>query len=392
MIRTAKPYVERRDNRITGGSEGRISLEDRKRVGLGESQRTHLESRTHQLKHGMPYDTIHAVTPESLVYRGDRQFELVEAGAAPLAANEARIEVGAVGICGSDVHGYMGLNDRRQPGTVMGHEVAGRVTEVAAGVDFEIGEVVAVWPIVSCGSCALCLADLPHLCRERQLYGCVPELAGGFATEMVVPGANLVRLPAEVTVELGALVEPLAVGHHAAGLLDRPLGSVGIIGGGPIGIAAAIAATRSGAQSVVVVEPIADRRQALQRIGLTAVAPESGPTSLDTVFECVGFGETVRAALAMSRPGGTVTMIGVAEPEVTIPVTSLVIEERALVGSSAYTLGDFHKAAESLADGRFDFAAMIEARADLEGVPNVFSAYASNATTAIKTIVVPGGV
>jgi threonine dehydrogenase-like Zn-dependent dehydrogenase len=329
---------------------------------------------------------------EQLVYSGDRRFELVEAASQPLAADEARIAVGAAGICGSDVHGYAGLNDRRKPGTVMGHEVAGRVVEVGGGVvEVEPGALVAVWPIVACKSCAACVAGRSHLCETRRLYGCVPELPGGFATEMVVPAANLVALPPGVGVELGALVEPLAVGLHAARLAGGHLGTVAVIGGGPIGIAAAVAAIRHGADSVSVVEPVAARREALQGIGLVAVAPEAAPEGVDTVFECVGNDATVNAALAASRPGGAVAMIGVAEPQVTISVVQLVIEERRLLGSSAYTLDDFRDAAVSLGDTRFDLATMIQARATLAATPATFKAYEERQTTAIKTLVVPGG-
>lgn len=324
-----------------------------------------------------------------LVYQGDRTFELTEVAPPPLSAGEARVAIEAAGICGSDIHGYVGLNDRRPPGTVMGHEVSGRVIEVGEGAGIAPGTTVAVWPIVACGICDACVAGRPHLCGHRRLYGCDPGLPGGFATEMVVQADHLVELPPTLDVELGALVEPMAVGLHAVRLAGATPGSVAVIGGGPIGIAAAISAINEGAGSLTVLEPVAARREALARIGLDARPPEDAPTDLDLVVECVGFESTVRAALAISRPGGRIVMVGVAETEVTIPVMPLVIEERSLIGSSAYTLTDFRDAAALLGDPRFDLAAAVERHTDLEGAPDVFRAYAEKQTTAIKTLVVP---
>lgn len=325
-----------------------------------------------------------------LIYRGERRFDLAEdTNAAPL-AGEVELEVIAAGICGSDIHGYAGLNDRRPPGTVMGHEVVGRVLAIGSNVDLEIGDVMAVWPIVACGACELCRTERPHLCQSRRLFGCTPELPGGFATRMTVPAENLVPLEPGVAEELGALVEPLAVGHHAVRLTRRCLGDrVGVVGGGPIGIATAIAARRQGAAEVTVVEPVAERRRTLVAMGFEAVTAGDSPRDLETVFECVGKRATVRAAVDSTAPGGTVVCIGVAEPELEIPMVALVIEERRLLGSSAYTREDFVAVARSLGAGDVDFDRMIEARTDLAGAPATFAAYAAGETAAIKTLVIP---
>lgn len=326
---------------------------------------------------------------QQLVLRGCRQLELVDERASSPGPGEVRIDVIAAGICGSDIHGYLGLNDRRQPGTVMGHEVVGRVVDSGDGVDLAIGAVGAVWPIVACGACRACRAGSPHLCADRRLFGCTPELPGGFASQMVVPAANFVALPATVPVQWGALVEPLAVGEHAVGLLAGQLGRVCVIGGGAIGIAVAIAAQRQGADDVLVVEPVAARRARIESIGIAAVPPDRAPHAVDTVVECVGKDETIRDAIAVSRPGGTVVVVGIAEPEVTIPLVALVVEERRLLGASAYTRDDFEAAAESLSDDGVDVGGMIEASTDLAGAPQAFEEYASGAASAIKTLVMP---
>jgi threonine dehydrogenase-like Zn-dependent dehydrogenase len=327
-----------------------------------------------------------------LVYRGDRRFELADAELGPPGSGEVVLEVIAAGICGSDVHGYAGLNDRRPAGTVMGHEVVGRIAALGPGAALGAGDVVSVWPIVACGTCDLCATGRPHLCLTRRLIGCTPELPGGFAQRMTVPEANLVPLPAGVPASWGALVEPLAVGYHAVSLAGDTLGArVGVIGGGPIGIAAGLAAQRRGAE-VVVLEPIAERRAVLDRLGLEAVAPEAAPRALDTVLECVGRESTIRAALAATSPGGTVVCVGIAEPEVSIPIVPLVIEERRLLGSSAYTHADFLAVARSFAGEGADLGVMVEATTDLAGAPQAFAGYAGGSLTAVKTLVFPNDV
>jgi threonine dehydrogenase-like Zn-dependent dehydrogenase len=294
---------------------------------------------------------------------------------------EAVLEVIAAGICGSDVHGYAGVNARRPAGTVMGHEVAGRVSST--------GDIVAVWPILACGACASCAAGRAHLCEARRLYGCTPELPGGFATTLTVPASSLVPLPEGVPPEWGALVEPLAVGHHAIALAGPGPGDrMSVIGGGPIGIAAAIAARRAGVEDLVVVEPMSSRRDTLAALGLDAVAPEDAPRGVDVVAECVGHTHTVAAAIAASRPGGTVVCIGIADPEVPLPWAPVVIEERRLVGSSAYTLDEFRAVAASLAGGDVDFGRLIERRIGLEEVGVAFDDYVAGRTSAIKTLMV----
>src|SRR5919201_533774 len=116
-----------------------------------------------------------------LVFHGPWKLAVEEAEPPPLAADEVRVAVHSVGVCGSAIHGYAGINARRQPGMVMGHEAVGTVAEVGAAVEgVEPGQRVVVDPILSCGRCDLCLAGHDKLCESRPIYGCVPGLAGAY--------------------------------------------------------------------------------------------------------------------------------------------------------------------------------------------------------------------
>jgi len=146
-----------------------------------------------------------------LVFGGPFVLAVEETTPAPLGPGEIRVAVHSVGVCGSDIHGYAGVNSRRSPGMVMGHEVVGTVCELGPGVDGPaLGDAVAVNPIVSCGECELCRAGDENLCERRRIYGCVPGLPGAYADLFAVPAGNAVPFDGPAPLEWGALVEPFA--------------------------------------------------------------------------------------------------------------------------------------------------------------------------------------
>jgi 2-desacetyl-2-hydroxyethyl bacteriochlorophyllide A dehydrogenase len=320
-----------------------------------------------------------------LVFHGAHSLSVETAPDRGLAVGEVRLSPVAVGICGSDVHGYQGISGRRQPGMVMGHEAVGRVLDGAPGL--APGELVAVNPVVACGVCDRCRAGRDNLCAERRLYGCVPGLDGAFADRMTVRADNLVPLRGPAPAEWGALAEPFAVGEHAARRARIDAGTrVLIVGGGPIGIGAALAALRRAA-SVTVSEPDPHRRSVLSALDISSVAPEDAAAGeADVALECVGLPATVAAALAGVRAGGAVVMVGIAEPLVAVPVAPLVMEERALIGSAVYTRADFTATAAWIDAGTVDLAPVIERRVTLDELPAAFAAYAAGEERATKTV------
>ncbi|MCW2810535.1 MAG: zinc-containing alcohol dehydrogenase [Friedmanniella sp.] len=223
---------------------------------------------------------------------------------------EVLIEVIATGICGSDFHGYSGENGRRHPGQVMGHETVGRVAALGAGVASPVlGRLVTVNPVMACGECEACRAGREQHCARKVVLGVAPEISAAFADLVAVPAANVVELPEEMPAELGALVEPLAVGWHAVRRGDAtPADRLLVIGGGPIGQACVLAARRLGLGSVVVSDVSASRRDLCARLGADVVDPSAGdlagavsdrlggPATL--VVDAVGVSATVADALA----------------------------------------------------------------------------------------------
>jgi threonine dehydrogenase-like Zn-dependent dehydrogenase len=297
-------------------------------------------------------------------------------------AGRVVLDVVATGICGSDLHGARGDNDRRRPGTVMGHEI------VAADPD---GARVVVNPLVACGRCAACRAGQDNRCPTRRLIGCVPQLPGGFADRLGAPAANAVPFGGEVPAEWGALVEPLAVGAHAVDRLPAgpPEAPLLVVGGGMIGVACALAARARGAD-VTVSEPVADRRALLADLGLTVLAPDDvGRERFGAVLDCVATAATLATALAAVPPGGAVVVVGFGRPELPLPLDPIVQGEKTVTGSAQYPAGTFAATARWVASGAVDLAPVIGARVALDALPDAFAELMAGVDRGLKVLVTP---
>src|SRR5512133_3546168 len=213
-------------------------------------------------------------------------------------AGELVVRPQAVGICGSEVEGYLGHMGNRTPPLVMGHEFA-RVT---------------VNPLAGCGHCRLCAAGQENLCPRRTLIGVHHD--GAFADLVTAPAANVRALPDDVTARVGALVEPLANGVHAVrlGLAGDPVARAVVLGAGTIGLMTLQAALLSGIEHVSVLEPHAQRRERALALGahaafghrdeaLAAVREATDGLGADLVLDAVGAQATRAMALELLRPG-----------------------------------------------------------------------------------------
>jgi threonine dehydrogenase-like Zn-dependent dehydrogenase len=314
--------------------------------------------------------------------------------------DDTLLEIISTGICGSDLHGYTGSTGRRHPGQVMGHETVARVLDDRTGTH-PAGSLVTVNPVLGCGHCPACADGAPQRCPDRRVIGVQPEISAAFAERMVAPARNVVRLPDGTPPEVGALVEPLAVGYHAVqrgGLTggDR----LYVLGGGPIGQAVAIAARRLGAATVVVAELVAARRSLLTRLGFATVDPAAqpvdavirilgGPPTL--VVDAVGATATLRSALDIAVPGGRVVLVGMAAPSVELAAYAISTGERSLLGSFSYDDAAFAGTAAWTGAHAAELAPLIGARIGLDEAPAAFRALAEGEPTAGKILVHPAG-
>ena len=212
----------------------------------------------------------------ALVLRGDYDIAVEERPDPRPGSGEVVVEVIATGICGSDFHGYSGENGRRHPGQVMGHETVGRIGELGSGVTgLAPGQLVTVNPVMGCNDCAACASGQQQWCSRKVVLGVAPEVSAAFADRVAVPAANIVSLPEEMPAELGALVEPLAVGYHSVRrgevtAEDRVL----VIGGGPIGQACLLAARRLGVENLALSDVSPSRRELCAGLGAQVIDPD----------------------------------------------------------------------------------------------------------------------
>jgi L-iditol 2-dehydrogenase len=191
---------------------------------------------------------------KALVFVGPVEMAVMERPDRHPGRGEVLVAVRASGICGSDVHGYLGLTGRRQPGMVMGHEAAGQVIEAGPDVmRVRVGDRVALRSILPCGSGEPCRRGQPNVCEHRRGLGM--QFDGAYAERMVVPEALTVPLPESLSFEVAALVEPLAVALHAAAITPlEPGDAVVIVGAGPIGLLTLLVLRLHGARFVAITD------------------------------------------------------------------------------------------------------------------------------------------
>jgi threonine dehydrogenase-like Zn-dependent dehydrogenase len=335
-----------------------------------------------------------------LSYLGSGRMVVEEVEPPTASAGCVRVRVDSVGVCKSDVYGYGQINDRRDAvlrdgeSLVMGHEPSGVVDQLGPGVTGPgVGTPVAVNPVVGCGLCDRCAAGLENLCDRRVVVGCVPASPGGFADVMVVPARQVVELTGAIELELGSLAEPLSVGAHGVALAaPERADAVLVIGGGIIGIGAALAARRRTDGDVVVLEPLAERRDLCTRLGLTAVAPDevlSGGRQFDIALDCVARPETLAGAIDAVPPRGVVVLVGIWTDQIPLPVSAVVSRETRIVGSYGYSRSEFADVVDWLCRREVDVSILIEHRVGFDGIVAAFDGYMDGSLTAVRTVLQP---
>ena len=338
---------------------------------------------------------------QQLSYRGGGDLRIDDVPAGEPGAGNVRVRVHSVGICMSDVYGVSGLNDRRDvvlgrgEVLVMGHEISGHVDALGPEVTQPaIGTAVAVNPIFGCGHCPACTRGDENLCADRTVHGCVPAAPGGFADSIVLPARNVVPLAPGTPPEIGALVEPLSVGFHGVRLAAlAPEDDVLVIGGGIIGIGAALAARRQVGDRVLVLEPRPERRALAERLGLRTGHPDdlaAADGAFSVALDCVARPETFAGAVRAVPAAGRVVLVGIWADEIPLPVSLVVWRETRISGSYGYSRADVADVAAWVGSGEADLAAVVQHRVGYDALIDAFGAYADGSLTAVRTLFQPG--
>jgi len=312
---------------------------------------------------------------KAAVYYGPNKVEIADVAEPDPSPGTVKLQVGFNGICGTDLHEYYAgpifvptaphpLTHQELPLT-MGHEFSGTITAVGDGVTgWAEGDRVAVEPIYKCGTCPPCRAGNYNVCQQIGFHGLMSD--GGMAEYTVVPTSMLHKLPDNVDLQLGALVEPMSVAYHAATLGDpRPGDTAMVFGAGPIGIGLWFALRGKGVDDVFVVEPSATRRVAIEALGATTLDPtaidvpgfiaeHTRGAGADAVFDAAGVTPAVTTALACVGSRKPMISVAIYEKPLETPLLNLVMNESRIQGSLCYTGADFEAVIALMARGAYD--------------------------------------
>ena len=247
---------------------------------------------------------------ETLTYRDEIDASAKE--------GEELIKVSATGICGSDMHAYHGLDERRIPPLILGHEIS--------GINQTDNSPVVVNPLITCGKCQECLDGREHICSNRSLLGMTKPVAraGGFAEFVAAPSQNVFSVPLSANLQDLALTEPTAVALHAIKIAEQVSfkkihkAKILIIGGGAIGLLLALVLKIKNAENVMIIDTNTKRLDVCKKASSYSVShPDDDGVQVnnyDIVFDAVGFEATRKKSIQCVKQGGVIIHIGLSQP------------------------------------------------------------------------------
>lgn len=329
---------------------------------------------------------------KALVYTGKLSLEIRDEPEPQRSAGQSLVKIEAAGICGSDMHAYHGHDARRVPPMILGHELAGTVIEG----DLK-GKRVAVNPMLTCNNCRECREGNPNRCQTRDLVGL--GRAGGFADLMAIETANLFPLPDNISATHASLMEPAAVSVHAVVMAERCLtrpvseSRALVIGGGAIGLLAALVLQQKGVRELFVAETNEPRRQTLSKINcgtvfdpLASQSPDDD--TFDLVIDAVGSGATRAYASQKIRAGGVLSHIGLQDNDAGLDMRKITLQEITVIGHYTYTPTDLMAALNMLANNELGNLEWVESRPLSEGAA-AFGDIHTGSTSSPKIVLHP---
>jgi 2-desacetyl-2-hydroxyethyl bacteriochlorophyllide A dehydrogenase len=333
-------------------------------------------------------------------YSGDQSITISTAEPRQPGPGEVQIAVAFTGLCGTDLHILHGSMDARvSMPLVFGHEMSGRVSALGSGVDgWQVGDAVTVMPLKWDGTCAACLAGHSHICQNLEFVGI--DSPGSLQELWTVPADLLVALPEGLSLEHGALAEPVAVAVHDVRRSELVAGDhVVVIGGGPIGVLIATVARHEGAE-VVVIETEATRRARIESLGFTTIDPRdidqeawvtewTNGTGADVVFEVSGAAGAVLGCTSLAKVRGTVVIVAIHPVPREINLQRVFWRELRLLGARVYDRSDVERAVELLAEGVIPADELTTEIVPLESTREAFTSLENGA--AMKVLVAVGG-
>jgi len=325
---------------------------------------------------------------KALVYTANEEMTYRDEPAPEANPGEALIAIESVGICGSDMHAYLGHDSRRVPPLILGHEAVGTVIEGS-----NPGSKVVLNPLITCGECRECLDGRQNLCTSRDLIGMYRP--GAFAEKIAIPEQNLIPVPEDMNTAEAALTEPGATALHAVLLgertLSRPISESRalVIGAGSVGLLTALLLKNKGVSHVDIAETNELRRNTVrQHTDLHTIDPLKqtiNSSTYDAVFDAVGGAKTRETSIDVVKPGGVIVHIGLMDNEGSVDVRRMTLQEITFIGCYTYSPLDLRVTLDKLYSGALGDLGWLEQRPLEDGV-NAFRDLLNGVCAAPKVV------
>lgn len=315
------------------------------------------------------------------------------------------VQLEYVGICGSDVHYYHhgvcgSYKVDLSEDYMLGHECAGTVVEVGPGVEnLKVGDRVALEPGITCGQCEHCKAGRYNLCPDV-IFLATPPVQGCYEEYIAFPENMCFKLPENVSTKEGALIEPLAVGFHAASQGNvQPGDTVVILGAGCIGLVTLLSCKARGAGTIIVSDLVDARLEKAKELGATYVfngkevdilaeiSKLTGGKGANKVFETAGSPFTIAQTPHIVSKGGTITLVGIAAVEEINFNFAQIMDKEAEIKSVFRYRNIYPKAIAAVSSGAIDVNGIVTHEFDLEHIQDAFQEAVNNKTDLVKAII-----
>ena len=289
---------------------------------------------------------------KALVYTDTKEMTYREEPLPKQREGDVILKVQAAAICGSDMHAYHGHDERRVPPLILGHEVCGTVLDGK-----HEGKRMVINPLMTCGVCHDCLSGRSNLCLDRELIGMY--LQGAFAEQVAIEERNLLEIPEDMDPISASVTEPTATALHAVALVERiayrPLSEMKclVIGGGAIGLLAALILKAKGASQIDLGETNELRRKSVEEQHCATVYDPINDTpphlgDYDVVLDCVGCGITRNVSCEAVRPGGIISHVGLQDSKGGFDSRKITLQEVTVLGNYCYTTADMKASIDML--------------------------------------------
>jgi threonine dehydrogenase-like Zn-dependent dehydrogenase len=339
---------------------------------------------------------------KALVYQGPRKIAVEERPVPEIARDGVLVKVRASGICGSDIHGYLGGTGRRTPGYCMGHEFCGEIESFGEDVrGWSAGDRVVVQPSIFCGECVYCKEGITQLCLHKKFLG-VFDVNGAMAEYVAVPAKLLYKMPDSMSFVDGALIEPLAVAKCAVDKLPGGVKgkNVLVVGVGTIGLLIISVLKARGAKTIIASDLSENRLNFAKSVGadyafdpskadvVAAIKEITNGLGADASLEAVGADRPVKTAIDCVRLGGDCVWVGNSKKEIVIDMQSVVTREITIYGTYTYSHEAFGETIYEMADMGIKTQELVGKCISIDEAPAVFEYLAAGNDDLIKAEII----